>query len=132
MRAIELGAVWSVVRDFNALPKWTPFVAESRIEQNAPADKIGCVRNFRLKNGGRIRERLRAASDERTGARQPGWEIGGLKIVRMGQYLQHAEHQFELIGLPLNEFVELARNRQSGAAIGTVRAVPGPGDVGRA
>src|SRR5271154_1430682 len=58
-----VGAVWSVVRDFNALPKWTPFVAESRIEQNAPADKIGCVRNFRLKNGGRIRERLLALSD---------------------------------------------------------------------
>jgi len=25
-------AVWAVVRDFNALPAWTPFVAESRIE----------------------------------------------------------------------------------------------------
>jgi Polyketide cyclase / dehydrase and lipid transport len=56
-------AVWAVVRDFDALPKWTPFVAESRIEQNAPSDKIGCIRNFRLKNGGRIRERLLALSD---------------------------------------------------------------------
>jgi hypothetical protein len=56
-------AVWAVVRDFNALPKWTPFVAESRIEQNASSDKIGCIRNFRLKNGGRIRERLLALSD---------------------------------------------------------------------
>ena len=55
--------VWSVIRDFNALPKWTPFVAESRIEQNASADKIGCIRNFRLRNGGRIRERLLALSD---------------------------------------------------------------------
>src|ERR1700722_128728 len=58
-----VSAVWAVVRDFNALPKWTPFVAESRIEQNAPSDKIGCIRNFRLKNGGRIRERLLALSD---------------------------------------------------------------------
>jgi len=57
------GAVWDVIRDFNALPKWTPFVAESRIEQNAAADKVGCIRNFRLKNGGRIRERLLALSD---------------------------------------------------------------------
>jgi hypothetical protein len=57
------GAVWAVVRDFNALPKWTPFVAESRIEHNASSDKIGCVRNFRLKNGGSIRERLLALSD---------------------------------------------------------------------
>ena len=25
-------AVWGVVRDFNALPAWTPFVVESRID----------------------------------------------------------------------------------------------------
>jgi hypothetical protein len=55
--------VWRVVRDFNALPKWTPFVAESRIEQNMPADQVGCVRNFRLKDGGLIREQLLALSD---------------------------------------------------------------------
>lgn len=55
--------VWRVVRDFNALPKWAPFVAESRIEQNARADQIGCIRNFSLKAGGRIRERLLALSD---------------------------------------------------------------------
>lgn len=57
------GAVWAVVRDFNALPKWTPFVAESRIEQNRPADQVGCIRNFRLKDGGRIREQLLELSD---------------------------------------------------------------------
>src|ERR1700729_4094175 len=56
-------AVWSIVRDFNALPKWTPFVAETRIEQNKPPDQIGCIRNFRLKDGGRIRELLLALSD---------------------------------------------------------------------
>jgi hypothetical protein len=55
--------VWRVVRDFNALPNWTPFVAESRIEQNAPSDQIGCIRNFRLKDGGLIRERLLSLSD---------------------------------------------------------------------
>jgi hypothetical protein len=56
-------AVWGVVRDFNALPKWTPFVADSRIEQNQPADRIGCIRNFRLKDGGVIREQLLSLSD---------------------------------------------------------------------
>jgi hypothetical protein len=56
-------AVWAIVRDFNALPKWTPFVAESRIEQNKPSDQIGCIRNFRLKDGGRIREQLLSLSD---------------------------------------------------------------------
>src|SRR5688500_11794358 len=55
--------VWGVVRGFNALPRWTPFVAESRIEQNLPADRIGCVRNFRLKDGGVIREQLLSLSD---------------------------------------------------------------------
>ena len=45
------------------LPKWTPFVAESRIEGNLAADKIGCVRNFRLKDGGVIREQLLTLSD---------------------------------------------------------------------
>ena len=57
------GAVWTVVRDFNALPKWTPFVAESRIEQSKLADQVGCIRNFRLRDGGRIREQLLALSD---------------------------------------------------------------------
>ena len=58
-----VGRVWALIRDFNGLPGWTPFVAESRIELNATADQIGCVRNFRLKDGGRIRERLLALSD---------------------------------------------------------------------
>ena len=57
-------AVWAIVRDFNGLPNWTKFVVESRIEHNAPADKVGCIRNFRLANGGRIRERLLALSND--------------------------------------------------------------------
>jgi hypothetical protein len=56
-------AVWAIVRDFNGLPKWTPFVAESRIEGGLPSDKVGCVRNFRLKDGGMIREQLLTLSD---------------------------------------------------------------------
>ncbi|PSJ56737.1 SRPBCC family protein [Kumtagia ephedrae] len=61
--AAPAAEVWRVVRDFNGLPSWTPFVAESRIEQGAKADQIGCIRNFVLKDGGRIRERLLALSD---------------------------------------------------------------------
>ena len=56
-------AVWQSIRDFNGLPNWVPVVAESRIENYQPADKIGCVRNFRLKDGGVIREQLLALSD---------------------------------------------------------------------
>lgn len=55
--------VWAVIRDFNGLPSWAPFAAESRIEQNARADQVGCIRNFRLRDGGVIRERLLALSD---------------------------------------------------------------------
>lgn len=55
--------VWDVIRDFNALPAWHPLIAESRIEGFLPSDKIACVRAFRLKDGGFIRERLLALSD---------------------------------------------------------------------
>jgi hypothetical protein len=61
--AAPAAQVWQVVRNFNALPDWTSFVAESRIEHNSPPDQIGCIRNFRLRDGGLIRERLLALSD---------------------------------------------------------------------
>ena len=40
-----------------------PAIAESRIEGGEPSDKIGCVRDFRLRNGDRIREKLLGLSD---------------------------------------------------------------------
>lgn len=55
--------VWAEIRDFNALPRWVPAVASSRIELNQPSDKVGCIRNFSLKDGGRLREQLLALSD---------------------------------------------------------------------
>ena len=55
--------VWARVRDFNGMPNWHPAIAESRIEGGEPADKIGCVRDFRLRNGDRIREKLLGLSD---------------------------------------------------------------------
>ncbi len=58
-----IARVWEVIRDFNALPAWHPLIAESRIEGGAPSDQVGCVRAFRLKDGGFIRERLLALSD---------------------------------------------------------------------
>ena len=56
-------AVWALIRDFNGLPKWHPGIADSRIEGNWPSDRVGCIRNFRLKDGGNIREQLLALSD---------------------------------------------------------------------
>jgi hypothetical protein len=55
--------VWRVVRDFNGLANWTGFVTDSRIEGGLRPDQVGCIRNFRLKDGGMIRERLLALSD---------------------------------------------------------------------
>ncbi len=55
--------VWAAIRDFNALPDWHPAIKESRIEGGGPADQVGCVRAFRLQDGGFIRERLLALSD---------------------------------------------------------------------
>ena len=55
--------VWAAVRDFDALPDWMPPVVESRIEGGGPSDRIGCVRAFRMADGGALREKLLALSD---------------------------------------------------------------------
>jgi NADPH:quinone reductase len=55
--------VWGVLRDFNSHSAWHPAVGESRIEKGEPADQVGCVRNFHLKDGNHIREQLLALSD---------------------------------------------------------------------
>jgi uncharacterized protein YndB with AHSA1/START domain len=55
--------VWSRIRDFNALPQWHPAIADSRIENNQPSDRVGCIRHFHTRDGGMIRERLLALSD---------------------------------------------------------------------
>jgi len=56
-------SVWARIRDFNALPLWHPGIADSRIENNEPSDRVGCVRHFHTRDGGMIRERLLALSD---------------------------------------------------------------------
>jgi hypothetical protein len=60
---VPAARLWETVRDFNGLPDWHPAIAESRIEGGAPADQVSCVRAFRLRDGGYIRERLLALSD---------------------------------------------------------------------
>lgn len=62
---IEAGAdnVWARVRDFNGLPQWHPGIADSRIENGEPSDRVGCIRHFHTRDGGTIRERLLALSD---------------------------------------------------------------------
>ncbi len=55
--------VWNVLRDFNGHYRWHPAVATSAIERGQPSDKIGCVRRFKLADGGELREQLLALSD---------------------------------------------------------------------
>lgn len=55
--------VWAKIRDFNAMPDWHPAVADSHIENGGPSDRMGCIRNFNLKDGGNIREQLLTLSD---------------------------------------------------------------------
>ena len=55
--------VWAVLRDFNSHSAWHPAVGPSRIENDEPADQVGCIRNFTLKDGNHIREQLLALSD---------------------------------------------------------------------
>ena len=50
-------------RDFNGLPRWHPRIRDSRIENGEPSDRVGCVRDFHLQNGDRIREKLLGLSD---------------------------------------------------------------------
>lgn len=55
--------VWKKIRDFNALPDWHPIVVDSEIEKGESSDKVGCIRNFNLADGGNIREQLLTLSD---------------------------------------------------------------------
>lgn len=56
--------IWAAIRDFNGLPDWHPAIAESEIEAGLAADQVGCIRHFKLKDGGVIREQLLALSDD--------------------------------------------------------------------
>src|SRR5260370_28986129 len=54
---------WDFVRDFNALPKWFAAVTDSHIEGGWRADQVGCIRNFAVQGGQRMREQLLSLSD---------------------------------------------------------------------
>jgi NADPH:quinone reductase len=55
--------VWRILRDFNGHERWHPAIAESRIEDGRQADEVGCIRCFRLADGGVLREQLLRLSD---------------------------------------------------------------------
>lgn len=55
--------VWARARDFNGHHEWHPIIADSAIEDGLRSDTVGCVRNFGIKGGGRLREQLVSFSD---------------------------------------------------------------------
>lgn len=61
--AAPVDRVWTVLRDFNGHDRWHPAVERSEIELDEPADKVGCVRKFRLRDGAVLREQLLSLSD---------------------------------------------------------------------
>lgn len=54
---------WARVRDFNGLPGWHPAVIASTIERGEAHDQVGCVRNYKRRDGLILRERLLALDD---------------------------------------------------------------------
>ena len=60
-----IAATWAILRDFNGLPHYNSrLFSTSHIEGGLAADQVGCVRNFRTKDGsGMIREKLLTLSD---------------------------------------------------------------------
>ncbi|RYX92179.1 MAG: SRPBCC family protein [Comamonadaceae bacterium] len=60
-----LEQAWGLLRDFGALGNYHPYFENSFIEEGKPADQVGCIRNFKGRDGGGIiRERLLALSDD--------------------------------------------------------------------
>ncbi len=57
------GEVWDFLRDFNNHDQWHPAVDKSEIEDGKSSTEVGCVRNFTLMDGSRIREQLISMSD---------------------------------------------------------------------
>ena len=55
--------VWELVRDFNALPQWFPFIVSSKLNEGDAPGMIGSERTLQARNGGVVRERLLELSD---------------------------------------------------------------------
>ncbi len=55
--------VWGLIRNFNDLPAWVPFVIDSKIEGGLDPDVVGCVRSFHTDDGKHVRERLLTLDD---------------------------------------------------------------------
>ena len=55
--------VWELVRNFNALPEWFPFIVASELRAEDLPDRVGAVRTLQARGGGVVRERLLELDD---------------------------------------------------------------------
>ncbi len=55
--------VWELVRNFNALPQWFPFIVASELREGDLPDRVGAVRTLQARGGGVVRERLLELDD---------------------------------------------------------------------
>jgi hypothetical protein len=60
---LPIEKVWAYARDFNSHTVWNPLIAESHIEEGKRGDQPGAIRNFRLSDGGHLRETLLSMND---------------------------------------------------------------------
>ena len=60
---LPVDKVWAYARDFNGHHEWHPLIATSHIEEGRPSDQVSSVRNFKLTDGGHLRETLVSFSD---------------------------------------------------------------------
>ncbi len=55
--------VWAILRDVNSHDQWHDVVETSRIEGGESPTQVGCIRDFTLQDGNRVREQLLTLSD---------------------------------------------------------------------
>jgi uncharacterized protein len=88
--------IWSLISDFNDLPKWHPAIADSFIEPGKSNGEPGCVRHFTLKNnGGTIREELMILDNDNF--------LVQYKILNAPMLLSHYQASLKLVRLDANQ-----------------------------
>jgi hypothetical protein len=60
-----IDTVWKVIRPFDSLAAWHPYVAACTIEGGHPSDQVGKIRRIEMHEGGIVRETLLELSDRR-------------------------------------------------------------------
>jgi len=76
--------VWSVVKDFDALAKWHPAVAQSPASKG---DEVGSVRTITLKDGGKLVETLEDYSADKMTMKYRAADGGALPVTNYSSTL---------------------------------------------